>query len=555
MELLERYTRQRAEDAFAEIVRRHLNLVYSAALRQVRSPQLAEEVAQSVFADLSRQAHGLAPDTVLSAWLYQVTRRTAIDVVRREARRQLREQAASELYTMNAHASSPVNPSEADANWSEIEPLLDEAMHALDAPDRAAVLLRYFENKPLRDVGQALGTTEEAARKRVSRAVDRLREFLAKRGVAVGASGLAVVLSANAVQAAPAGLAATISTAATIAGSAVVTTTTTAATKAITMTALQKTLVSTVLIAAVGAGVYEARQASRLQEENQALQQQQAPLKEQIEHLQRERDDAANRLAAVQGELARVTSAQKSAELLKLRGEVGTLRQRVASSEAKASAPASGMAKFMNDPNMREYMRQAAAEKIKSLYAPLFQELKLTPEQRERFGQIYGDQATNFFARLSSLPPGAQPPAEGASHGADDASDLSNQVRALLGEAGYARYKEFSTEIPARATLGLLNTQLEGNPLGEEQGARLIQVVKAEPRELTSGIVGSPDLAFAGSQADIDSFLQRLAESNQRILQQAGSFLTPEQVGALTTVLSNAVNTRKLQGAALVQRH
>ena len=195
-------------------------------------------------------------------------------------------------------------------------------------------------------------------------------------------------------------------------------------------------------------------------------------------------------------------------------------------------------------------MRQAAAEKIKSLYAPLFQELKLTPEQRERFGQIYGDQATNFFARLSSLPPGAQPSAEGASHGADDASDLSNQVRALLGEAGYARYKEFSTEIPARATLGLLNTQLEGNPLGEEQGARLIQVVKAEPRELTSGIVGSPDLAFAGSQADIDSFLQRLAESNQRILQQSGSFLTPEQVGALSTVLSNAVNTRKLQGAA-----
>ena len=94
LELLGRYTRQQAEDAFAEIVRRHIDLVYSAALRQVRSPQLAEEVAQSAFTDLARQAYRLAPDTVLTAWLYQVTRRTAIDVVRREARRQVREQVA-----------------------------------------------------------------------------------------------------------------------------------------------------------------------------------------------------------------------------------------------------------------------------------------------------------------------------------------------------------------------------------------------------------------------------------------------------------------------------
>src|SRR5438552_9946369 len=105
LQLLAKYARHQAEDAFAEIVRRHLDLVYSAALRQVRSPQLAEEVAQSVFTDLSRSARTLKPDTILTAWLYQVTRRTAIDVVRRESRRQFRERIAVEMTDMNSNSS------------------------------------------------------------------------------------------------------------------------------------------------------------------------------------------------------------------------------------------------------------------------------------------------------------------------------------------------------------------------------------------------------------------------------------------------------------------
>ncbi len=267
LQLLARYVQEHAEDAFSEIVRRHLNLVFSAALRQVRSPQFAEEVAQSVFIDLARQACRLAPDTILSAWLYQVTRRTAIDVVRRESRRQRREQVAGELTAMNATST----------DWSHIEPLLDEAMHALDDTDRAAVLLRYFENKSFLQVGQTLGTTEDAARKRVSRAVDRMREFLTQRGVAVGATGLAAVVSANAVQAAPAGLAATISAAATLAGTAVATTTATATiTKAIAMTALQKALITATICAVVGAGIYQAHKVRQLRDAIGKLHQQSA---------------------------------------------------------------------------------------------------------------------------------------------------------------------------------------------------------------------------------------------------------------------------------------
>ncbi len=202
LDLLRQFARENSQDAFAEIVRRHLNLVYSAALRQVRSPQLAEEIAQSVFADLARVA--ATPSSPLSGcdassqirltpWLYAVTRRTAIDVIRKESRRQLREQIAVEMNNMNATAN----------DWTQIEPLLDDAMAALDETDRSAVLLRYFENKSLREVGEALGASEDAAQKRVSRAVERLREFFSKRNVTIGASGLAVLISANAVQSAP----------------------------------------------------------------------------------------------------------------------------------------------------------------------------------------------------------------------------------------------------------------------------------------------------------------------------------------------------------------
>ena len=338
LELLARYTRQHAEDAFATLVRRHVDLVHSAALRQVRSPQLAEEVAQTTFTKLARIAPQLAPDTILTAWLYQVTRREAIDAVRREARRQLREQIATELNTMNAITS----------DWAHIEPILDEAMAELDDTDRAAVLLRYFENKSLREVGATLGTSDDAAQKRVSRAVERLRELFAKRGITVGTSGLVVVISANAVQAAPVGLAVTISTAAALAGTTLATTTTVTAIKTIAMTTLQKTVITATLAVFAGFGIYEARQASQLREQNQTLQQERAPMAEQMTNLQKEYDDATNRLAALRDDNERLN--RNTAELLKLRNEVTQLRplrKDVAELKTLASQSASNFGEWL----------------------------------------------------------------------------------------------------------------------------------------------------------------------------------------------------------------
>jgi RNA polymerase sigma factor (sigma-70 family) len=314
LELLQDYTRNRAEDSFAALVHRHVNLVYSAALRQVRSPELAEEAAQSTFTDLASNANRLAPDTILTAWLYQVARRTAINIVRREARRQLREQAAFELTTMKPTAD----------DWTHVAPLLDEAMHALDDTDRAAVLLRYFENKSLREVGQTLGTSEDAAQKRVSRAVERLRDFFSKRGVAVGTGGLVVVISANAIQAAPSGLAATISTAA-LAGTTIASTATVTATKAIAMTTLQKALITVTLVAAIGTGIYQTKQASALRTRVQSLQDQLSPMSDQNAQLTRDRDTAARQLVTLRDEVGRLNS--NNSELLRLRSETGRLRQ------------------------------------------------------------------------------------------------------------------------------------------------------------------------------------------------------------------------------------
>jgi RNA polymerase sigma factor (sigma-70 family) len=208
--LLGRYAREGCEDAFAEIVRRHVDLVYAVALREVRSPQLAEEIVQAVFQDLARQARRLRADTAVAGWLHLVAYRTAVDAIRREARRHVREETAIEMNALNA-AAEP---------WPQIEPLLDAAVAALSPNDRAAVVLRYFENRPLREVGDALNISEDAAQKRVGRAVERLRDFLAGRGVCVSVGGLTTLVTANAVVSAPASLAGTVLSAILVSGEA-----------------------------------------------------------------------------------------------------------------------------------------------------------------------------------------------------------------------------------------------------------------------------------------------------------------------------------------------
>src|ERR1019366_8425438 len=267
--LLREYTERRVEAAFGELVRRHVDLVYSAALRMVRDAHLAEDVTQGVFVALSRSAGQLTERPVLSGWLHRTTQNLAANAVRSDVRRRAREQEAA--------AMNDLLSTEPGAGWEDIAPQLDAALGELSEPDRDALLLRYFERKSAREMAQTLGTSEEAAQKRVSRAVDRLRELLAKRGVTAGVSGLVVLLSANAVQAAPVGLALSITASAAVGGTALAGLTTTTAAKTIAMSTLQKVLIATTLAAAIGVGTYEARQASLLRAQVKALRQQLVP--------------------------------------------------------------------------------------------------------------------------------------------------------------------------------------------------------------------------------------------------------------------------------------
>ena len=315
-QLLRDYTGRRSEAAFAELVRRHVDLVYSAALRMVRDPHLAQDVTQAVFVALAQNAARLTDRPVLSGWLHRTAQNLAANTVRSTVRRRAREQEAAAMNELLAH--------ESDALWEHIAPHLDAALGELAEPDRDVLLLRYFEPKSAREMALTLGVSEEAAQKRVTRAVERLREFFVKRGVTIGAGGLVVLISANAVQAAPAGLAVAISAAAVLAGTSIATTATVTAAKAIAMTTLQKTLITAALAAAVGAGIYEAHQAADLRSQVQTLQQEPpSPPADQISQLRQELADTTARLTALRQENEQLR--QSAADLPRLRGELTRL--------------------------------------------------------------------------------------------------------------------------------------------------------------------------------------------------------------------------------------
>ena len=212
-DLLAQFARNGSEPAFAELVDRHLALVHSTAQRHTANPQHAQDIAQAVFIILARKAGTLGHKTILAAWLYLAARLTAANFRRSEARRIRREQAAFMESTLTQTAP--------DSVWHELAPQLDEAISHLGTTDRDALVLRYFQNKSLSEVGAALGVEERAAQKRVARAVEKLRAFFVKRGVLTSTAVLTAMISAHSVQAAPAALAKTITAAAITKGVAV----------------------------------------------------------------------------------------------------------------------------------------------------------------------------------------------------------------------------------------------------------------------------------------------------------------------------------------------
>ena len=194
-ELLREFVKHHSDAAFAGLVKNHVNLVYTAALRMVRDAALAEDVTQSVFIQLARKAPTIREGNALPGWLYRVTHFQAANAVRSEQTRR----------RLETEATMQTQP-EDNASWKHIESDLDEAMNALNAEEQNLVVMRFFQNQNWRDISAAVALSEDTVQRRVDRAVEKLRSFFARRGVAVSCAVIGMALSANAVQAAPAGL-------------------------------------------------------------------------------------------------------------------------------------------------------------------------------------------------------------------------------------------------------------------------------------------------------------------------------------------------------------
>ena len=317
-ELLQRYTADRCETAFAELVSRYVDLVYSAALRQVGGDAaLAQDVTQNVFIDLARKASSLSRRTLLSGWLYTSARYAASNLVRAEQRRRAREEEANTMH-------EPPTDATPEPAWEQLRPVLDAAMHELTEPDRNAVLLRYFEGRQLADVGARLGLTEDAARKRIGRALDKLRELLAKRGLTSTSTALVTILSSQAVTAAPAGLAVNIVSVA-LSSSASGAGTGLTLFKIMTMTKLKLSLIGALVVAGAATPLVLQQHAQRkLADENQALRQQSDVLASRLAPLLAENRRLSNLVA--QAETLPSPQNERSNELLRLRAEVARLR-------------------------------------------------------------------------------------------------------------------------------------------------------------------------------------------------------------------------------------
>jgi RNA polymerase sigma factor (sigma-70 family) len=309
-ELLFDYVKRRSESSFSELVDRHVALVYSVALRVVVDVHLAEDVTQTTFAILSREARRLAGREPLSSWLHRAAWNQAAKLVRGEMRRRAREQEAYAMQTV---------PTESDPDWKRIAPILDAALNKLAAADRAVILLRYFEKKSAKEIGGALELSEEAAQKRVTRALERLRGLLAGKGAGLSSASLATLMAAETVVATPLGLSTSVSATAlavgTVAGGSTISTL-----KLILMSKLKISALSALVVAGIATPlVMQHQTVTRLRSKNASLQAQ----AQQADVLRSENDRLSAQLL---GALQASPTNTDSSELLRLRGEVGRQR-------------------------------------------------------------------------------------------------------------------------------------------------------------------------------------------------------------------------------------
>lgn len=532
---LAEYAETGSEAAFREVVERYVDLVYSAAIRLVNGDaHLAEDVTQGVFADLARMARKVSPNTMLGGWLHRHACFVARNAMRGERRRQRRERSAVEMNSIEDHS---------EANLALIAPVLDEAINELPAEDRAAVVLRFFEQKDFRSVGDELGSNEEAARKRVHRALDKLRALLSRRGVALSATALTATLATGAVTAAPAGMAASISTAALASA---------AAGGGMALTLLQimsmsklKIGIAAVVIAAVAAPLgMQYRSNEKLRDENTALREQLA----QMEALSAENARLSKLLAQGSSAPPPVSSNDPSREVLKLRGEVGRLR--TAANEPRPS-PLSGV---IADPKIRQLIRDQQKAGMGMLYKEFATRLKLAPEMSQKFVDLLAEDIMEGVDHVGVALRDGKSREEIDRIFTEQELALQEKVKTLLGAEGYAEYQEYTQNLASLLTAEQFKGQLTGDKAAKEEKAKQLYDVMQQETQAALGAAGLPgdfqtlpmlNFRNIASEQEAEKNLGLMQNVYDRAIGRAGSFLTPEELRLLQDYRDKALENSR----------
>ena len=458
-ELIRRYAEEQSEDAFAELVQRHVPLVYSAALRRLAGDaHAAADVTQLVFTGLAQQAVSLAHCRVLPGWLYATTRNVAVDYVRREHRRRAREQEAYAMHELESASPSPA--------WDQLRPLLDEVMDQLGQNDREAVLLRFFARRSFSEIGLALNVTEDAARMRVDRALEKLRILLARRGATSTCTALGLMLASQAATAAPAGIAGAVTSAALQ--------TATAASPALNLIQFMSTsktvaAAGLALLCAIGITVHEVHQAHAAEASLAESQRDLIGLADQVIRTQQHAAETESML----------TGLRKTAEEARLASEAGA-------GPDKLDPVGMGKNFLKTHPETSALITSYAGNRVTVLYRELFQRLGLTPGQIEQFRGLALQLEAGIRWNTSTQEPFAE-----INVGDLTRRQIEDQLRALLGPAGYAQYEDYTRNLRGRtrqvAEQIARSDYFSTTPLTPEQANRLTEIVAQNSPEFLGG--------------------------------------------------------------------
>ncbi|MBI1195921.1 MAG: sigma-70 family RNA polymerase sigma factor [Gammaproteobacteria bacterium] len=542
--LLREYAEGGSEEAFAEVVRRYLDLVYSTALRLVNGDQhQAEDVSQKVFADLASVAARMKGEVMLGGWLHRHTCFVASKTMRAERRRQIREREAVEMKAMQEEAS---------ADLALVSPVLDEAINQLGSADRQAILLRFFEHRDYAGVGAGLGSNEEAARKRVGRALEKLERLLKRRGIALSATALGTALGTGAVSAAPAGLSASIAASAvaavTLGGGGTL--------AFLTIMNITKTQVAVfgAVVLTLGVPLIMQKQAqAKLQAENEGLKQQVADLS----RLKAENDRLSNLVAEARQAPTPATNEQFR-ELMKLRGQVGTLRQTAEEAVAAAAAksdPPSVMSGLTQNPEMVKMIRDQQKMALGMVYKGLATKANLSPDLTENLNNLLADHVMTNINYLTTMLRDGKSMAEMDQVFSAQETELKKEVKQLLGPEDFQKYEDYTRNLASYLTSEQFKGMLTGDKEAKEAQTKQMYQLMQEETDRALAAAGLPkdyqtvptlNFRNIASEEFADKNLNLLDSIYANVANRAGAFLSPEELEKFAEFRKMAINNNRV---------